>query len=205
MMRTEHKCNLLAEVVRFLSNRSILIFPFLHKILRCNRYLNNKFNSQIHMLNMKISINLNKPRRIVLSLEQVHTIQQRNLKPKCNSQIKMMKKIIVMISTQMNSKMSQNISSRNMMTVKTMNLSSTKQSNKMASKMSQTTIRSILVLPIKLKIVSLELTIQFHKIIWHSSRSTHHIRLSSSNNRFKTSMEQTHRFIKRLIPHHLNK
>jgi hypothetical protein len=74
MMLTEHKCNLLAKVVRFLSNRSILTFPFLHKILRCNRYLNNKFNSQIHMLNMKISINLNKPRRIVLSLEQVHTI-----------------------------------------------------------------------------------------------------------------------------------
>lgn len=208
MMLTEHKCNLLAKVVRFLSNRSILTFPFLHKILRCNRYLNNKFNSQIHMLNMKISINLNKPRRIVLSLEQVHTIQQRNLKPKCNCRIKMirkMKKIIVMISTQMNSKMSQKVSSRNMMTVKTMNLSSTKQSNKMASKMSQTTIRSILVLPIKPKIVSLELTIQFHKIIWHSQRSTPHIRLYSSNNRFKTSMELTHRFIKRLIPHHLNK
>lgn len=201
MMLTEHKCNLLAVV----PNKSILTFPSLLKIHRCNRYLNNKFSSQIHMLNMKISIRI-KPKKIVLSLEQVHIILQRNLKPKCNYQIKMTRKIIVMISTQMNSKMSKMIiSSRNMMTVKTMILSSTKQSNKMASKMSLTTIRSILVLPIKLKIVSLELMTQFRKIIWHSSRSTHLIRLYSSNNRFKTSMELTHRFIKRLIPHHLNK
>ena len=132
-------------------------------------------------------------------------ISQRNLKPS-NYQIKMTKKTIVMISTQMNSKMSKMIiSSRTMMTVKTMNLSSTKQSNKMASKMSLTTIRSILVLRIKLKIVNSELTIQFLKIIWHSSRSTPQSRLYSSNTRFKTSMELTHRFIKRLIPHHRNK
>jgi len=169
MMLTEHKFNLLAVK---LNNRSILTFPRLIKIPRCNRYTNNKFSNQIHMPSMKIFIN-NHLRKIVLSLEQVHMISQktkRNLKP-YNYQIKMMKKTIVMISTQMNSKMSKMIiSSRNMMTVKTMNLSSTKQSNKMASKMSLTTIRSILVLRIKLKIVNSELTIQFHKIIWHSSR-----------------------------------
>ena len=119
-----------------------------------------------------------KPKKIVLSLEQVHIILQRNLKLKCNYQIKMTRKIIVMISTQMNSKLSKMIiNSRNMMTVKKMNLSSTKQSNKIkASKMSLTTIRSILVLPIKLKTVTLESTI-LSQIIWHSSRSTPHIRL----------------------------
>lgn len=199
-MLTEHKCNQLAVE---LNNRSILTFPCLIKTLRCSRYPNNKFSNRIHMPNTKIYTN--KLRKIVLSLEQVHIISQRILKP-CNYQIKMTKKTIVMISTQMNSKMSKMIiSSRNMMTVKTMILSSTKQSNKMVFKMSLTTIRSILVLPIKLKKVISELTIQFHKAIWDSSRSTPLIRLYSSNTRFKTSMELTHRFIKRLIPLHLNK
>jgi len=50
-----------------------------------------------------------KPKKIVLSLEQVHIILQRNLKLKCNYQIKMTRKIIVMISTQMNSKLSKMI------------------------------------------------------------------------------------------------
>ena len=199
-MLTEHKCNLLAVV----HNRSISTFPSLPKIHRCNRYPNNKFNSQIHTPNTRILRN-SKIMMIVRSPEQVHTILQGNLKPS-SYQTKMMRTIIVMTSTRMNSKRSKILIRRKTMrTAKTTTLNSTKRSNKMASRMWLTTTRSIWALPIKQKRVIWELTILFLKIVWPSLRSILLIRLYSSNNRSKTSMALTHRSTKHSTPHPLNK